>query len=76
MCLMQLNKKPHQVSHFLKFKSEENIASIRLRITLLRVFSALQLPGPFFPMYHYTGRQFKWIAYTQVCLIFCDNFPC
>ena len=44
---MQLNKKPHQVSRFLKFQSEDNIASIILRITLLRVSSALQLPSPF-----------------------------
>jgi len=44
---MQLNKKPHQDSHFLKFQPEDNIASNRLRITLLRVSSALQLPGPF-----------------------------
>ena len=47
MCFMQLNKNSHQVSHFLKLQSEVNIASIRLRITLLRVSSALQLPGPF-----------------------------
>ena len=44
---MQLNKNPHQVSRFLKFQSEDNIVSIILRITLLRVSSALQLPGPF-----------------------------
>ena len=44
---MQLNKNPHQVGHFLKFQSEDKIALIRLRITLLRVSSALQLPGPF-----------------------------